>query len=140
MTMRRRLHDLLSLASLLVAACLAALWVRSYLIQDGIQLTTRAGMLSVYSCAGTIAGVWDTELPPMPYSVHRSIDPKPGPIGGGYGRALVTFSVRRVSWRGGTVFMFPHWAALFVAAVWPAVRFIRRRRRRAEPGFPIAAP
>jgi hypothetical protein len=53
-----------------VAVGISALWVRSYFVQDGIQVTFRSDMVSAYSSSGTLAGVWDKGLPSMPRSVY----------------------------------------------------------------------
>src|SRR4051812_22661794 len=109
--MTRRLLNLLTALSLLLCVAAVALWVRSYFVEDGVQVTFRSDMVSAYSSAGTIASAWDRGMPPMPRTIHRVTDDWPGPVGGGYGRALVTFDLGAgaVPWGGSTIVLIPHW-------------------------------
>src|SRR4051812_35348343 len=97
--MTRRVLNLAAAVLLAAAVGVAALWVRSYFVQDGIQVTFRSDMVSAYSSAGTLAGVWDTGMPPMPRSVYR-LTQAPDVVGGSYWRALVTFHVGTLRWGG----------------------------------------
>jgi hypothetical protein len=104
---KRRLLNLLTALSLAISVALAALWCRSYVVLDGVQVTFRADMLSVYSSAGTIALVWDTGLPPMPRTGHRVTEEDPEPVGGSYWSALFMFDFGRLVWGGSRVVQVP---------------------------------
>jgi hypothetical protein len=137
---RRRLLNLLTALLLVAAIAVVVLWCRSYFVLDGVQMTFRADMVSVYSSAGTIAVVWDTGMRPMPTGVLRVVDEKPEPVGGSYWRALGMFDFGRMVWGGSRVAQIPHWTAIVAAATLPAARSIgRRRHHRNAGGFPIAA-
>jgi hypothetical protein len=139
---RRRLFNLLTALSLLVCVAVCALWVRSYIVGDGVRVTCGNRAVSFFSCAGTMAVVWEQSTTSPGYYVDRFTDLEPDPPGGGYGAALLYFQAgRMLPWSRGWIVCFPHWMATAVTAALPGVRFARRHRRRTEPaGFPAAAP
>ena len=81
---------------------------------DGVQVTFRHDLVSLYSSAGTLAFVWDTGLPPMPTAVHRVVEPESEPesVGGCYWTALVMFDFGKLVWGGSRVVQVPHWTAI----------------------------
>ena len=131
--MRRRLINLVVLLSAFLFVVLAAVWVRSYFIEDFIRIYRGDRRVQIFSLGGQIAVItlpartdavsgvrWDrqTLTSGTPYSDDRLT-------------ALRRF--RYVPTRDGGYTIFPHWpvvaAAGLPAGVWYALRERARRRR-----------
>jgi hypothetical protein len=75
-------------------------------------------------------------MPAAPFGVHWQTEEPSGPVKAGYFAALYTFDAGTAF--GVTVILFPHLAVVVAASALPLARFIRRRRRLAARGFPVA--
>ena len=147
--MKRRLLNLLTALSLLVCVAVVVLWVRSYrvgsvfgyytgLAGDGWYRSVSAG-----SCDGWITLVplhskFGEGLVRGRFHAWDDARSAPQPIPGWAG-----FGYRRVQGleMGWMEIRVPHWFVAALLAAWPTARFLRARRRKADPGgFPVNAP
>ena len=127
--MRQRAARAASILCIVIAIGIVALWVRSYFVEDGLDMRRSGRRLHAYASAGSIVLVWQHGLPPSRPEAARTRGEKPEPVTGGYGRALVSFHAGLLPWGNATVVWFAHWAVAAMVATWPAVRFIRCRCR-----------
>jgi hypothetical protein len=131
--MTRHLLNALSVALLLLALCVAAVWVRSYLVRDTLAFAWQRHLADVHSTSGQFVVV---EAPggaaPPARRVRWRRESDVIPYGADVRSALVRFQVHR----SGTVrvWVFPQWPLVIAAALAPAVGVVRRRRTRILPG------
>ena len=143
---RRRVVNILSAASLLVAVIVSALWARSYVVQDYVTVMwpTKGGGVHalIHSCAGSFTVLYlPTSLHMTTPSMTRHAEPDPYPSAGSYLAELWYFDVARIALgQSSGMFTVPQWPLVTVAAAWPIARLVRCRRRcrtDAVPAFPI---
>ena len=136
--MRRRLVNLGVLLSAVLCVLLAAVWVRSYVVEDYLRINRGARRVNVFSLGGQIAVV---TLPARPDAVpgvrwNRQTLTSGTPYSDDRLTALWRF--RRVPTRDGAYTIFPHWPAVAAAGLpagaWCAMRVRARRQRDAAAG------
>jgi hypothetical protein len=131
--MRRHLLNTLSVGLLLVALCVAGVWVRSYLVRDTLALAWPRHRADVHSTSGQFVVVEEPSdaAPPTP-AVRWRREPDVIPYGADVRAALVRFQVHRSG--AVRVWVFPQWPLVIAAALAPTVGVVRRRRTRVVPG------
>jgi hypothetical protein len=131
--MTRHLLNALSVTLLLLALCVAGVWVRSYLVRDTLALAWPRHRADVHSTSGQFVVVEEPAAgAPPARRVRWRREPDVIPYGASVRWALVRFQVHR----SGTarVWVFPQWPLVVAAALAPAVGVVRRRRTRVVPG------
>ena len=140
--MGRRLLNLAVLLSAVLCLLLAAVWVRSYFVEDFVRIHRGARRVQVFSLGGQVAVI---TLPAPPGAVpgvrwtRQSLR-----SGTPYSDDRVTafWRFRRVPTRDGAYTVFPHWPAVAAAGLpagaWYALR-VRARRRSVGAGTSGAA-
>jgi len=127
------LRNVLSIGLLLLALCVAAVWVRSYLVRDVLSLAWPRHRADVLSTSGQFVVVEEpSETAHLARRVAWRRQADVIPYGSSVREALVRFQVHR----SGTarVWVFPQWPLVVAAALAPAVGVVRRRRTRVVPG------
>lgn len=140
--MKRRVLNILTALSLLVAAAGAAVWGRSYAVADSVSIQRGTRAINLFSDGGSYVIItflqraddgsswaWEAEV--------TGVDPATA------GRRLLHFEWTRHTslqdWRSPVYVAAPQWTVPALFGALPAIRISRwrRRRRAAGPGFPL---
>jgi hypothetical protein len=132
---RRLLANLLTAASLLLCASVAALWIRSYLVHDTLHVITPGRWVILQCHSGGVGATANASIADKSLVTWESEPAEMGLAPGELSRFAYT---RGPSF--GTMLIFPLWTAVALFAVPPLVRLaLWGRPRSAARGFSVEA-